>query len=246
MAPPVMLGSPYTVDSHRRSRPCGRLLALDVDAVSRLLSLTSHELRSPLGVIRGYLKLLEQHPGSLTDPQKLAVAASLRATTRMMEILAEISAFAQLQRGDTSINRQPTTLTALSDAAMGTGLTSPSSDAVPEGNVLADMSLLGPALASVTAAVQASRPRETTVPISIRVEEGEAGRFARIVVGQQPAAAVTVSAVPIEILRGGLGLRLPLASIVVDAHGGQIEELQQDGRMVAMLVRLPLVPASRS
>lgn len=222
---------------------------MDVDAVSRLLSLTSHELRSPLGVVRGYLKLLEQHPGSLTDPQKLAVAASLRATARMMEILAEVSAFAHLQRGDTHINRKPTTLTAIARAAMvagGSDDSSPSCDAIPDGDVLADMSLLGPALVSVTAAVQAARPRETPVPVSIRVEQGEAKRLARITVGQEPAAAVAVATLPIDILRGGLGLRLPLASIVVDAHGGRIEEVQQDGRMVAMLVWLPLQQAARS
>lgn len=223
------------------SRP---LLAMDVDAVSRLLSLTSHELRSPLGVIRGYLKLLEQRPESLTEPQKVAVGASLRATARMIEILAEVSAFAHLQRGDTAIKRQPTTLSDIVGAARGAGSASAPGEATPEGHVLADLSLLGPAVASTVAAVQAARPREAAVPFAIRIESGDLQPFARIAVGREPDGPVTI--VPVDILRGGLGLRLPLASIVVDAHGGRIEEVQQDGRMVAMLVWLPLAPASRS
>lgn len=213
---------------------------MDVDAVSRLLSLTSHELRSPLGVIRGYLKLLEQRPGALSEPQKQAVAASLRATERMVDILAEVSAFAHLQRGDTPIATQPTPLTAVGGAAASTEA---SATVIVEGDasqveVLADMSLLGPALASVTTAVHAARPRETSVPIVIRVEPRNATAFARLTIGQLPEGEL--SSTPVNILRGGLGLRLPLAAIVIDAHGGAIEEVQQNGRMMAMVVWLPL------
>ena len=213
---------------------------MTVDEVSRLLSLTSHELRSPLGVIRGYLKLLEQRPESLTEPQKQAVAASLRATERMIDILAEVSAFAHLQRGDTPVAKQATPVTALAAAA-----TLPnSSEAVrlegetAQAEVLADMALLAPALASVTAAVQAARPREASVPIAVHVERRDARPFVRLTVGQPPEGEVTSG--PMNILRGGLGLRLPLAATVIGAHGGHIEELQLNGRMMAMVVWLPL------
>ena len=213
---------------------------MDVDAVSRLLSLTSHELRSPLGVIRGYLKLLEQRPGAMSEPQTQAVAASLRATERMVEILAEVSAFSHLQRGDLPIDTHATPLAVIAGAAASREASDAAADLEEShrGEVLADMSLLAPALASLTAAVQNARPREASVPIAIRAEERDGTMFARLTIGQPPDGIVTNG--PINILRGGLGLRLPLASIVIDAHGGLIEEVQQNGRLMAMIVWLPL------
>ena len=213
---------------------------MDVDEVSRLLSLTSHELRSPLGVIRGYLKLLEQRPESLTEPQKQAVTASLRATERMVDILAEVSAFAHLQRGDTIIARQPTPVAAIAAAAKLPN----SSEAVrldgeaAQAEVLADMLMLAPALGSLAAAVQAARPREASVPITVGLELHDARPFTRLTIGQLPEA--TVTSAPVNILRGGLGLRLPLAATVIGAHGGHLEEVQHNGRLMAMVVWLPL------
>ena len=212
---------------------------MDVDAVSRLLSLTSHELRSPLGVIRGYLKLLEQRPESLTEPQKQAVAASLRATERMVDILAEVSAFAHLQRGDTPLDSQATTLGAVAAAAALPNTPAITTEGeVAQAELLADLSLLGPALASVAAAVHAARPRETSVPVAIRVEPRDGTTFGRLTIGRLPEGALTSA--PVNLLRGGLGLRLPLASTVIAAHGGLIEEVQQNGRLLAMVVWLPL------
>ena len=60
----------------------------------RLLSLISHELRGPLGVIRGYLRLLEQTGPELSDSHRQAVTAALKASDRAAELLTQTSMLA--------------------------------------------------------------------------------------------------------------------------------------------------------
>jgi signal transduction histidine kinase len=210
---------------------------MDADQVSRLLSLTSHELRSPLGVIRGYLKLLEKQDGTLTDQQKQVIAASLRASDRMAELLVEVSAFAHLHCGDTPLDKRPMTVAALVDtvvaeqAARETGR-AVERGAIPEATLLIDARLVTTALRSVAAAVAAAgRITDQSEPPAVRLD----------VAGAPLSGDITE--VPLNMLRGGLGLRLPLAAAILEAHNGRIAEVHIDGRLAGMAVWLPLQPA---
>ena len=73
------------------------------DQSPRILSLLSHELRGPLGVIRGYLRLLEQAGPELSDSHRQAVTAALKASDRAAELLDKASMLAQLQRQETPL-----------------------------------------------------------------------------------------------------------------------------------------------
>ena len=218
---------------------------MDLDAVSRLLSLTSHELRSPLGVMRGYLKLLEQQAGGLTDQQRHVIAASLKASDRMTELLGEMSALAHLQRGETQVDRRATTLAAVVDdfleqrVVVGDHATQLRRGDVPSVEILADRVLLAPALATLAAATIAARPREADLMASGRVESHDKA-FVRLEIAAISATTSDIADVPLNLLRGGLGLRLPLAAAIIDAHDGRIGELQQGGRLAGMVVWLPV------
>src|SRR5688572_7016865 len=83
----------------------------------RILSLLSHELRSPLGVVRGYLRMLEQL-GSLSDQQQSAVAAAMKASDRATELLEQASMLSQLQRGDTQLDFKTVSLLPILSAAV--------------------------------------------------------------------------------------------------------------------------------
>jgi signal transduction histidine kinase len=219
---------------------------MDSDQGSRLLSLTSHELRSPLGVIRGYLKLLEQQAAGLTDQQKQVVAASLRASERMAELLAEVSAFAHLHCGDTPIEPKRTTVTGLLEqlleahAATPHGRTLHLGD-VPPADVLVDAPLVLAALATIVAAVAAARPRDAALHLSVDIDGQRGARAVRLSVTGAPLSG-DITEVPLNLLRGGLGLRLPLAATVVDAHRGRMLELHCGGRLAGMAVWLPVQP----
>ena len=218
---------------------------MDADQVSRLLSLTSHELRSPLGVIRGYLKLLEKQAGTLTDQQKQVIAASLRASDRMAELLVEVSAFAHLYCGDTPLDKRPMLVAALVDAlidgqgSLGTGRAVERGD-IPEATLLIDARLVTAALTTVAAAVAAARPRDAALTVAGGITDQSDAPAVRLDVTGAPLSG-DITEVPMNMLRGGLGLRLPLAVAILDAHNGRIAELHSDGRLAGMAVWLPLL-----
>src|SRR5688500_17698000 len=74
---------------------------------SARLSLLSHELRSPLGVIRGYLRLLDQQGEALSENHRAAIGKALSASERAAELLGQASTLAQLQKNETAIDLRP-------------------------------------------------------------------------------------------------------------------------------------------
>jgi two-component system sensor histidine kinase VanS len=218
---------------------------MDTDAVSRLLSLTSHELRSPLGVIRGYLKWLDQQ--AQPEQHRQAIAATLKASDRLADLLAELSALAQLQRREVALAREPTPLRSLvADCvtAFGTqprGLATLRAPDLPDIDVTGDRALLQTALVSLATAVSLAQPNTAQLTIRAQGEPAESQwlRLEMTGTGVEPAGAEA----PLNLLRGGLGLRLAMAGEIVAAHGGRIAELHTDGRLTGMIVWLPVVDA---
>ena len=64
-------------------------------ALSALLSLASHELRGPAGVIRAYLRMLEQD-ATLGERPRRVVGDTTRAADRLVTLIDEISELARL------------------------------------------------------------------------------------------------------------------------------------------------------
>src|SRR5690554_5463999 len=85
----------------------------------RLLTLVAHELRSPLTVSSGYLKMLQSDRlGPLTEAQQKAVAASLRASDQLMSLASDLSFLARLHRGEAALARTLLTASELIGAAI--------------------------------------------------------------------------------------------------------------------------------
>ncbi|MDQ6713319.1 MAG: HAMP domain-containing histidine kinase [Candidatus Dormibacteraeota bacterium] len=93
-----------------RARVTERLAALE-KTKSQFLNLASHELRSPLGVINGYLSMLEQ--GSLGQLQESGLRAVevLKAKTAELNLLvAQMLDSARLEDGRLALKREPVDL----------------------------------------------------------------------------------------------------------------------------------------
>ncbi len=114
--------------------------------------------------------------------------------------------------------------------------------AIPEATLLIDARLVTTALGSVAAAVAAARPRDAALTVAGRITDQSEAPAVRLDVAGAPLSG-DITEVPLNMLRGGLGLRLPLAAAILEAHNGRIAEVHIDGRLAGMAVWLPLQPA---
>jgi signal transduction histidine kinase len=88
-----------------RARVTERLAALD-RMKSQFLNLASHELRSPLGVINGYLSMLEQGAlGQLKEPGMRAIEVLKAKTLEMNLLVSQMLDAARLEEGKLSLKR---------------------------------------------------------------------------------------------------------------------------------------------
>lgn len=217
------------------------------DNFAGLLSLLSHELRSPLGVIRGYLRLLDQQGASLSENQRNAISKALEASERAAELLGQASTLAQLQKNEITIELRPVAIGTLLEAAAA-DVRLPEDPAVrlevvdsADVEVDADVALFRGALAALTSAVARAQATETTLRIAAnrQVVDGREG----VSIAIAPVAhANSLIARDLDITRGGLGLDLPIAAALVAAHQGRVQELRDGDRYAGVVVWMPVSP----
>src|SRR5262252_5400559 len=84
------------------------------DPNAQLISLAVHELRTPVGVVSGYLRMLlrdEEEP--LTPRQRRMVEDADKSCTRMAALIAELSEVGKLDAGIVRLAGQPIDLMAI-------------------------------------------------------------------------------------------------------------------------------------
>ena len=208
-------------------------------ALSALLSLASHELRGPTGVVRGYLKMLDQDP-TLGERPRRVVGDATRAADRLVTLLDEIAELARLK--DEALRpalRSMSLRSILNQAVQAVTL--------PPGHEV-ELDVVAPA--DVRRRVDEPRLRavfETLIFTLARGHSGAATIDLRLVKGRA-STLITVTprtlghgAVidrPLDPTRGGTGLRLPIADAVVQAHGGRLRERWIAGRWAGFAVKL--------
>jgi signal transduction histidine kinase len=215
--------------------------------LGRLLSLISHEIRAPVGVMKGYLRLLEQQGTELSEQHRQAVAASLRAAERATDILGQVSYLARLQRGEVVPSLKATALQPLLRATVHAVKMPPEPivtihvGETPDVSLLADEDLLRAALAALTSAVARAQPVDNRVFLIAREDNHDGTRGVTVTISPMDAAGATHHDVPLDLLHGGLGIELPIAASVIEAHGGQVNERREQTRFVGIVVWLPIV-----
>jgi K+-sensing histidine kinase KdpD len=214
--------------------------------LGHLLSLISHELRGPLGVVRGYLRLLEQQRTALSDLQRQAIAGATRAGDRSAELLNHLSALARLYRGEAGVERKTVALEPLLRAAL-TEAHAPAEPVVtlhvgdvPPLSIAADEALMKTALAAFVTALARTRVTDSRVVISATDEARDGARGAAIKVAPGSPTTDSVEEQPLDLMRGGLGFDLPIAAYIMDAHHGHVAEQRAESRLVGFVVWLPL------
>jgi signal transduction histidine kinase len=202
--------------------------------LARLVTLVAHELRTPLSVVSGYLKMLaSERPGTLNETQRRSVEGADRACQQLVTLAADLTWLARVARGEVAPNRAPVPLGRLLDE-VGHAHRLPdehpvtvdvSADAV---TIDADAAHLRRALTSMLAAVVRMVPEHTTVRIvgcrrdaSVPPDVVIAIAPASLIDDVLNAAPDTLE--PLNESAGGLGVGLPLAQRLIALEAGEIK-----------------------
>lgn len=230
----------------------------EIDQIkSNLLSAITHEFRTPLTIMHGWLDLLVgNHFGRLTAEQQESLSAVRKSAVRLGRLISNLLVFVEDDRGQVARERVPVSLAdLLRDAA---GELAPD---CAERRVRFQMEI-DPALPTLLA--DADRLRLAFINLmenAIKFNDAD-GAVVVQALGDDRAVEVTITnthgEIPTERIprllqpftqgdmsttraAGGLGLGLAVARSILDAHGGQLAVESGRGRGTTVRVRLPLL-----
>lgn len=219
----------------------------------KLLSLAAHELRSPLTVVGGYIRmLLKDRAGPLTDQQRRLMEEAEKSCGRLSHLVAEVSELAHLESGRIAFSRTRVDLRGVIADAIA------NLPELQDRNVTIDLlsdeveSIQGDAVrlkTAFTSIVHALR-RElvTSDRLTVRVhqvnDESEVNPSVRIDIAEPSRIEWLMTLEPSQLAtfdewRGGNGLALPNARRILESHGGLIWSPAEDGKAGAV-ISLPL------
>ena len=225
-------------------------MTVEHNLVPRALSLAVHELRTPVTVVAGYLRMvLREQAGPLNEKQKKMLEEADRSCSRLGALVAEMSDFGKLEGGEIRFANQSFDLAALA-AELASGLHDGEDRGVQlEARAAAPVMVTGDRarIAAAMKALMLSSLRERVEPglllARCSVTTGKPA-WAVLAIGDEaslPELERAASAPPdgFDEWRGGLGLALPVARRVIDAHGGAVWSAATNARATSAL-RLPL------
>jgi two-component system phosphate regulon sensor histidine kinase PhoR len=201
----------------------------------RLLGLAVHELRTPISVGSGYLRmLLTGSDGILTDRQRQFVSESQKAWGRMTTLTEEMSVLSNLAAGTFQFEKKPVdlrrvlaeaiaALPPMEDMAVDVHLTTSAETATTEGDAVR----LRTAFTSVLFTARRELVTSTTLFVreSSRPYKGRPASW--VAAGDADHIDALTAATPdmlatFDEWRGGSGLRLAIARRIFEAHGGAV------------------------
>lgn len=207
--------------------------------LAALLSLASHELRQPTGVVRGYLRMLDQDPTVNQRVRKISGEAT-RAADRLVELLDEIGELAKLKDNSVRLNLKSMSLRSVLNQAVQAVVLPASHDV--------ELDVVAPV--DVRMRVDEARLRSavgTLIYVLARAQTGAATIDLRLT---KMTASSSILVTPrtlgrgkiidqsIDLTRGGSGLLLPIADAIIQAHGGRLRERWVAGRWSGFVVKL--------
>lgn len=223
----------------------------------QFMATASHELRTPIAALHGYLQLLERH----LDPDESATAAgyvgsALSQTRRVGHLLDRLFDLARLQTGALDVELRPVAFAGIVARAVDSARTLTSDQtfelelAVPATlEVLADPGRLEEVLLNLLTNAVTHAPDGETIEVHVRRERDHGAVEIRDHGPGIPSAALS------RLFsrgagtsrgggsgRGGLGLGLHISRELMRAQGGTLEIASVVGAGTTATIRLPLAP----
>jgi two-component system phosphate regulon sensor histidine kinase PhoR len=200
--------------------------------MAKTFSILAHELRSPVAVLQGYIRLLQRQRKE-GDPELPMLAAMLDATGRLTAIGRQASDLANWLGPTGPVAEAGVPIGALEEvlqARLPVGRASVVVDAPPSLHVVTrDVMQLGMAVAALVESYVRDRPDG---PALVLVRQ--AGGDVVITIGQEAATnqeAGNPREEDVSFASGGLGLGLVLASHVLDGHGARVTRSVPSGML---------------
>ena len=207
-------------------------MAASNESYPKLLSLAVHEFRTPASVVGGYLRMLQRDTDSpLSERQRKMIEEADKSCARIVALIAELSELSRMDAGLVALAQDPIDLFSLIQEVAETVHESEDRDVRFEVHgdaagapVTGDAARLMSAFHSIFRAILREQPAACTVIAERRLETQGGVTSAVIVVAEAAAVqlAYASKAGPFDEKRGGLGLALPIARRVIEAHGGHI------------------------
>jgi signal transduction histidine kinase len=226
-------------------------MTVEHNTLPRAMSLAVHELRTPVTVVAGYLRmLLREQAGPLSEKQRRMLEEADRACGRLGALVAEMSDLGKLEGRQLALARQDFDLHAVAvelasgmheGQDRGVGLEVRGTAPVM---VTGDRSRLTAALTALMHSALRERGNPGLIVVECTTVSGDPG-WGVVAIGDESivsALADTARGTPpaFDEWRGGLGLALPVARRVIEAHGGAVWSADGTEWRAATALRLPL------
>jgi signal transduction histidine kinase len=228
-------------------------LPVEDDLFPRAMSLAVHELRTPVTVVCGYLRmLLKEHGGPLTDKQRKMLQEAERSCDRIGALVAEMSDLGKLESQELAVARHEVDMAALV-AELAAGMHEGEDRGVqlkvrvPNRPVMVtgDRARLSAAFTTVFHAALRERGEPGVVVAECSIISDTSPEWAVLAIGDEAALPSLTQAArgtppSFDQWRGGLGLALPVAKRVLEALGGALWSAPGERPRAGSALRLPL------
>jgi signal transduction histidine kinase len=188
--------------------------------------------------------------GTLSDPQRKMIGEAEKSCARIVALIGELSDIGKLEGGTISLDEGPVDIFQLINEMAGDMHEATDREvhlevrgAAAGAWVTGDRLRLAGALSACLRAILREQPSATTVVAEKRLELGQDGSRATIVVAREDSVQQTYDAdpAPFDELRGGLGLGLPLARRVIEHYKGRVWTPAAGGRdRQGLVVSIPV------
>ncbi len=217
-------------------------------AKSEFVATASHELRSPLTSIKGFVELLARASDGMSERQREFIDIILRSTDRLVELVNDLLDVARIDADRVELERRPTDVgEAIREVAelMGPRLAEKQqrldvrvSPALPP--AVADPGRLRQIIANLLTNAHQYTPADGRLGVGAELDDD------RILIWVTDSG-VGMTAEQVErafdrfyrASSSGTGLGLSIVKSLVELHGGQIEVDSQPGRGTTFRLRLP-------
>lgn len=191
--------------------------------LSKALSITAHEMRGPLGVLQGYLRMLKD--GVADGPTTGRMLQAMQdATGRLTHLARDASAIAAWHEGRQAEGGERVSVRDLLDRVSSAVARKPETRTAIEPAVADEAVWSHPAGALATALAAVLQAAHREAPGAPFLLEADGSRDALVITMTPDTRQLEESpdAVPFDFTSGGSGLALVLASHVLEAHGADV------------------------